>query len=481
MQSIVRKWLDSCGPLGEADAEANESPVGATSAARQTGAAPAAPSYDTRTGGNSTPATRVAHQTATAPAVPVAETGTGIGSTPAARVGRQATGAPAIPVAETGTGVNASPATRTGRQAAATPATPIGAPGTEVTAPVARTGRSVSAGPSTHVAASNAKSGANSAEQRLKLIIEAAPVSLMVIDRSGQVLAANRAALASFGVEQLTAIVGMPVGTLIAPEDRESFTAFVAAVCGGKPGSLEYDVLRPEGSHRRMETHAVAIRRGDDTAAAFLGATWDVTDRDRTTSNVIEKEESNHALLEAERDALKEALQEAKRTAIRIDRDGRTEQERLKAALAEASQRQGQLETAWAAERESLMRRAQKAEERQAALSRELGDERQHVEMLLADADRKCQEAVASAEQESARLRGELRTSAQLLSERDQWRPALTNIVRAMTDSCEQAKRLIDNGPSLRLVSSTDQDQANTQGADVNTSAEPESDHSWQF
>jgi PAS domain S-box-containing protein len=445
MQFIVRKWLDSCGPLGEADAEANEASV---------------------------------------------------------------------------------PATRIGRQTSATPAP----------------------APATHVVAPKAPSIVSPAEQRLKLIIESAPVSLMVVDRSGQVLAANRAALAIFGAEQTTAIVGRPVGSLVAPDNREAFETFVAAVCGGKPGSLEFDVLRPDGSRRKMETHAVAIRRGEDTPPAFLGVTRDVTE----TLSALQKAESQCALVEAERDALKEALEEANRTAIRVDGD-LAEQERLKAALAEIEDRQAQRESVWAAERESLtmlaqkvddrlkvvlaeaedrlaqresawtaereslaMRaqkadeqlkaalaeaearqkqresswaseresltmRAQKAEEQQAALARELLDQRQHVEMLLADADRKRQEALASAAEEGARLREDLRACAQLLAEREQWRPALASIVRTMTETCEQAKRLIDDGPALRVASSVDQDQTNTQYADVEASAEPESDHSWQF
>src|SRR5262245_1210803 len=55
----------------------------------------------------------------------------------------------------------------------------------------------------------------SAAERRLKLIIESAPVSLMIADPSGRVIAANRAALSLFGVERLDAIVGKDFSTLI--------------------------------------------------------------------------------------------------------------------------------------------------------------------------------------------------------------------------------------------------------------------------
>lgn len=349
---------------------------------------------------------------------------------------------------------------------------------TEAPAAPVRTDRPKAAAPAPRPAAQNAQPPISATERRLKLIIETAPVGLMITDRSCQVLAANRAALALFGVEQLATIVGKPIGTLIAPEDRDSFATFVTAVCGGKSGTLEYDVVRADESRCRLETHAVAIRRGED-ATAFLGASWDVTERNRTASALRELE-SKHALVESERDALKEALEEAKRTFATAGHE----------ALADA-ERKHQEELAAAAEERARLEQKLRAHHEDDGQIGALRAEHDKLVQTLQELNKSYAELVTERTAErgtfDAALRGERARCTQLLAERDQWRAALAEILRAATETGEQAKRLLDKGTTLRLVSSANQlDQANgTQDAETEaspeTATEPESETSWQF
>src|SRR2546425_2039568 len=83
---------------------------------------------------------------------------------------------------------------------------------------------------------------ASASERRLKLVIESAPVSLLITDPESKVLAANRAALVLLGVERLDEVIGKTLDRLVAPSDRERFVAFVGSICRGEPGTIQYEL-----------------------------------------------------------------------------------------------------------------------------------------------------------------------------------------------------------------------------------------------
>jgi len=121
----------------------------------------------------------------------------------------------------------------------------------------------------------------SASERRLRLVVESAPVSLCILDPEGKVLAANRAALTLLGVERLHDVIGTLLDRLVVTEHRERFTAFVTSVCGGAAGTLQYELAVPGGTLRSVETHAVPLRREASATAAFLGVTWDVSEKKR--------------------------------------------------------------------------------------------------------------------------------------------------------------------------------------------------------
>jgi PAS domain S-box-containing protein len=379
------------------------------------------------------------------------------------------------------------------------------------------------------------------AERRLRLIIESAPVSLIVVDKSGQVLAANRATLTLFDRRGFEDVVGMSISALAAPESCDVLAAFVTRVCDGEAGSVEYPVVWPDGTQRRLETHAVPIRRADNDVSVFLGASWDVSTRDHASA-LLEQLQEQHASVESERDTLRSALDEAKTAASRLEIHRANERaqaddqrQRLHAALTEVEQRHTVLATEWTAERESLTSRLASTDRQRAELSRELDIERASAGAALRDVDRARQEAQTAAEEarkEFAQLlrhtreqheadlegvrgerdklaqaiqavnasyaalvseRGTERTefeaaleaervrSVELLSERDRFRTDLSAILQTLQDAGVQTQQLLDRCRTLRLVSNTEQRDTG-ELASPSTSTRTESEEcSWQF
>src|SRR5215218_9982900 len=71
--------------------------------------------------------------------------------------------------------------------------------------------RIVPAAPSPARLSASAPGAISATERRLKQIIETAPVSLVVLDEQGRLLAANRAALSLLGLERSDHLVGAGV------------------------------------------------------------------------------------------------------------------------------------------------------------------------------------------------------------------------------------------------------------------------------
>jgi len=115
-------------------------------------------------------------------------------------------------------------------------------------------------------------------EERFRAIVETTPECVKVINAAGTLLLMNEAGLEMVGAEAAEDVTGASVYDLIAPENRESFRAFNQRVCAGEKGSLEFDIIGLKGKRRRMETHAVPLRRSDGTVV-HLGITRDITDR----------------------------------------------------------------------------------------------------------------------------------------------------------------------------------------------------------
>jgi PAS domain S-box-containing protein len=189
------------------------------------------------------------------------------------------------------------------------------------------------------------------AERRLKLVIESAPVSLLITDPESKLLAANLASLVLFGVDRLDDVIGKSLDRLIAAEDRERFMAFVGKVCSGESQTLQYDLVLPDGTRRPLETHAVPLRREASAPAAFLGATWDVSEKKRVAA-ALQQLQQKCDLLEAQRSADRESMEEAVQRARVAHDELAAAQRRMEA---DVEQQHAQLIDKWNAERDALL------------------------------------------------------------------------------------------------------------------------------
>jgi PAS domain S-box-containing protein len=101
-------------------------------------------------------------------------------------------------------------------------------------------------------------------EARLRLIIEALPTGVVLLDQTGKVLAMNMAGVQQFGITSPQDIVGRSFTTLMPMEDHPAMQEFVAKAVGGEEASVQFSSTRDEGG-RAFNLRGLCIQR--DTAA----------------------------------------------------------------------------------------------------------------------------------------------------------------------------------------------------------------------
>lgn len=105
-------------------------------------------------------------------------------------------------------------------------------------------------------------------------------------------------------------------GTLLAkihPDDRQRFVeAARRALTDGKPYSINYRIVRPDGEERIIHGRGHGVAPSAGPVTSFAGTVQDVTERERTEQALRNAEARNRALLEAHPDVI-----------FRIDSEGR--------------------------------------------------------------------------------------------------------------------------------------------------------------
>jgi PAS domain S-box-containing protein len=112
----------------------------------------------------------------------------------------------------------------------------------------------------------------------LEAIIETTPECIKLIAADGSLLYMNHAGLSAAGVDDLEAIRGGNALGALAPECRAPWLAYHNRVIAGERLSFEYDIVRPSGERRHMETRGAPLRLADGRVVE-LGLTRDVTER----------------------------------------------------------------------------------------------------------------------------------------------------------------------------------------------------------
>lgn len=110
-------------------------------------------------------------------------------------------------------------------------------------------------------------------EARLRLIIEALPAGVVLIDQGGKVLAMNAAGVALFGGVGPQEIVGRVFATLLQVEDQPGFQEFLKKAGGGEEATLNFSGLVHDDNEAPpiFQLRGLCIQRDDQGQTAVLG------------------------------------------------------------------------------------------------------------------------------------------------------------------------------------------------------------------
>lgn len=142
---------------------------------------------------------------------------------------------------------------------------------------------------------------ARASEQHLRAVIDTTPECVMLVRRDGVVLDINASGIAMMEAGAKDEVVGRRLYPFIAPEDRARAQAFNEAVCGGKKGLLEFDLVGRNGTRRHIETHASPLEQ--DGEFAHLSLARDITARKRAEAGLRQSEERFRAIVTASSDS----------------------------------------------------------------------------------------------------------------------------------------------------------------------------------
>lgn len=131
-------------------------------------------------------------------------------------------------------------------------------------------------------------------EERLRSIFAASPEPIIVTDLGGNIVDCNQAALRVYGTEMREDVVGKKYVELIAPKDRQKAIADVRrALEKDSPRSIEYSVLRKDGSEYRAEISASIVKDTSGQPTFFVGILKDITER-RKVEEALEESERKY-------------------------------------------------------------------------------------------------------------------------------------------------------------------------------------------
>ncbi|GAB4507503.1 MAG: hypothetical protein Tsb0026_03230 [Sulfuricaulis sp.] len=119
-------------------------------------------------------------------------------------------------------------------------------------------------------------------ENQLRAIIDAEPECVKVIRADGTLVQMNAAGLAMIEASRPEQVIGKSIFSLLMPEYREPFRAFVENVLRGNKGIMEFEITGFKGTHRWMETHGVLLPGEEGGPPLMLSITRDISERKQT-------------------------------------------------------------------------------------------------------------------------------------------------------------------------------------------------------
>lgn len=129
---------------------------------------------------------------------------------------------------------------------------------------------------------------AGEAEARFRHLVEGSQVGAYLI-QGGQVVYANPALEQMFG-HRPGGMVGLPVGELVAPEDRALLSERVQAALSGEREFARYTFLARHADGHRFQAEVFGSRTSWEGQPAMVGMLVDVTERERAAQRLSESE-----------------------------------------------------------------------------------------------------------------------------------------------------------------------------------------------
>ncbi len=133
-------------------------------------------------------------------------------------------------------------------------------------------------------------SALRASEARLRIIIEAEPECVTIVDEDGRLVQMNAVGLAMVEADSFEQVLGARIAEFVVSEQREAYCAFEASVLDGKSAAFEFEIVGLKGTHRWMDTHAVPLPEPQDGRTQMLAIARDVTERKQAEEALRESE-----------------------------------------------------------------------------------------------------------------------------------------------------------------------------------------------
>ncbi|MEO5820686.1 MAG: PAS domain S-box protein [Vicinamibacteraceae bacterium] len=217
-------------------------------------------------------------------------------------------------------------------------------------------------------------------EARLRLIIEAMPAGVVLVDQAGKIQAMNLAGAALVGVAGPSDVVGRELYSLADQDSIQPLRDLVTRAFDGERGRVGFTCHGPDGLLRPLQIEALCIQKDAQGQGSVLGVLAASTGEVTPMSPVLEPtEESNVEFAFAndqhsdERMALEQALEEMRAEAARLSAEAESERSRVQQVLEELERSRATV-AEHHAQKNQIEDRHRAAEVRVAELEARIGD-----------------------------------------------------------------------------------------------------------
>lgn len=117
-------------------------------------------------------------------------------------------------------------------------------------------------------------------EEKYRTLVETSPDAITVTDLEGKVIMVNRQALQLYGIDNEKELIGVSAFELISPDDVSlAMKNMHKTLEEGTSGTLEYNLLRRDGTAYPAELNATLMKDADGNPTAFIGVIRDISER----------------------------------------------------------------------------------------------------------------------------------------------------------------------------------------------------------